>query len=220
VQSRRVDGIVINRTRLVDWRVDYLLENKFPFVSRGKGETTAAYPYVDILDTIAVKELVAHLVEKGHHRIAFVGASPDLVIHSDRLNGYSQALEAAGIPFDEGLVQQGDLSEKGGYYAALNLLSRAKPPTAIIGCNDLTALGVLRAAKEKGLYIGTELAIAGYDGIKETEYTNPPLTTIYQPTYDIARELAKMLIKLIEGVTLTETCITVRPQLVIRASTG
>jgi DNA-binding LacI/PurR family transcriptional regulator len=189
-------------------------------VARGKGETTAAYPYVDILDTNAVKELVTHLIEKGHQRIAFIGASPDLVIHSDRLNGYVQGLEEAHIAFDEDLVRQGDLSEKGGYHAARDLLNQAKPPTAIIGCNDLTALGVLRAAKEKGLYIGTELAIAGYDGIKETEYTNPPLTTIFQPTYDIARELARMLMKVIEGETLAESVITIQPQLVIRASTG
>lgn len=220
VQSRRVDGIVINRTRLNDWRIDFLAQNKIPFVSLGKGETMADYPYVDIHDADGMKKLVLHLVEKGHRRIAFIGASPDLIIHTNRFQGYQQGLAAARIPFDPTWVRQGDLTEERGYQVAMDLLSKPDAPTAIIGCNDLTALGVLRAAREKGLYIGTELAIAGYDGIKETEFTSPPITTLYQPTYDIARTLARMLVKSIQGETLDETCVTVEPELVIRASTG
>lgn len=220
VQSRRVDGIVINRTRLRDWRIEFLAQNSIPFVSLGKGETQADYPYVDISDTNGMMQLVTHLVEKGHRRIAFIGAAPELVIHIDRFKGYQQGLRAAGIPFDPALVRQGDLTEEGGYQAAIELIVQPQKPTAIIGCNDLTALGVLRAAKEKGLYIGTELAVAGYDGIKETEYTNPPLTTLYQPTYEIARTLAGMLVKCIEGETLEERCVVIAPKLIIRASTG
>lgn len=220
VQSRRVDGIVINRTRLNDWRIEFLAQNSIPFVSLGKGETAAEFPYVDILDTNGMLQLVTHLVEKGHRRIAFIGATPELVIHADRFKGYQQGLAGAQIPFDPALVLQGDLTEEGGYQAAMELMTRPQKPTAIIGCNDLTALGVLRAAKDKGIYIGTELAIAGYDGIKETEYTNPPITTLYQPTYDIARMLAGMLVKCVEGETLEERCITIAPKLIVRASTG
>lgn len=220
VQSRRVDGIIINRTRLKDWRIDFLAQNQIPFVSLGKGETPADYPYVDIGDTDGMKMLVTHLVEKGHRRIAFIGASPNLLVHVDRLKGYQQGLAAARIPLNEAWVQHGDLTEEGGYRAALDLLNTHAAPTAIIGCNDLTALGVLRAAKEKGLYIGTELAIAGYDGIKETEYTNPPLTTLFQPTYEIARTLARMLVMRIEGNALEENRVTIAPELVVRASTG
>jgi len=220
VQSRRVDGIVINRTRLDDWRIEYLAQNDVPFVSLGKGDTSVEYPYIDIHDTDGMKKLVKHLIKKGHHRIAFVGASPELVVQSDRFNGYKKALEIAQIPYDHSLVRQGDLTEGGGYQAAMSLLSEPNTPTAIIGCNDLTALGILRAAKEKGLVIGTELAVAGYDGIKETEHTNPPLTTLYQPTYEIARKLAGLLLKRIEGTQLEENYISIEPELVIRASTG
>lgn len=220
VQSRRVDGVVIIRTRLNDWRVAYMAQSNIPFVSLGKGETTLQYPYVDIHDTAGIQQLVTHLVEKGHQRIAFIGAAPELVIHADRFQGYQQGLAAAQIPSDPALVRQGDLTEEGGYRAALDLLAQPHKPTAIIGCNDLTALGVLRAAKERGLYIGTELAIAGYDGIQETEYTSPPLTTLYQPTYDIARLLARMLVQRIAGEPLEKPFVTIEPKLVIRASTG
>jgi LacI family transcriptional regulator len=220
VQSRRVDGIILNRTRVSDWRVDFLQQNNLPFVSLGKGESAATYPHIDISDTNGVCELVTHLASKGHRRIAFIGAATNLVIHADRFAGYQNGLEAAHLPFEPALVMQGDLTEESGYQAARQLLALPQPPTAILGINDLTALGILHAAKEKGLYIGTELAIAGYDGITETEYTNPPLTTLYQPTYVIARELTKMLVQLIEGKPLPEKCITVEPTLVIRASTG
>lgn len=176
------------------------------------------------------KERAPHLIRsertgnpsgvQGHHRIAFIGASPNLIIHVDRFAGYHYGLEDVKIPFDPELVMYGDLTEESGYQAARKLLALNDPPTTILGINDLTALGILHAAKEKRLYIGTELAIAGYDGIKETEYNNPPLTTLHQPTYKIARGLAKMLVKLIEGETLPEMCITVAPRLIIRASTG
>jgi DNA-binding LacI/PurR family transcriptional regulator len=220
VQSRRVDGIVLNRTRVQDWRIEYLLENKIPFVSLGRGEMDAAYPYVDVADTEGFFELVTHLVQKGHQRIAYIGASPNLVIHNDRFRGYQQGLAAARIGFDPRLVREGDLTEPSGYRAARDLLAQPDPPTAILGINDLTALGIFHAAKEKGLYIGTELAIAGYDGITETEYTNPPLTTLYQPTYEIARDLARMLVRLIEGENLENSRVPIIPKLAIRASTG
>lgn len=219
-QSHRVDGVVINRTRLDDWRIEYLTENKIPFVSLGKGTTEVNYPYIDIEDHAAVKELVIHLAHKGHQRIAFIGASPNLVVQSDRIRGYQDGMDTAGLQIDPALIIEGDLTEAGGYQAALDLLRIVPRPTAIVGCNDLTALGVLRAAKERGIYIGTELAIAGYDGIKETDYTNPPITTIHQPTYEIARQLIRMLVRLIEGQQPEEQVIKIRPELVIRASTG
>lgn len=220
VQSRRIDGIIINRTRIQDWRIDYMAKNKIPFVSLGKGQNDLQYPYIEINDAAGVRELVAHLVQRGHRRIAFIGASPDLVIHHHRFEGYRLGLKEAGIPFDPTLVEQGDLSEAGGYRSTRKLLALVSPPTAILGVNDLTALGILHAAKEKDLYIGTELAIAGYDGIAETEYTSPPLTTLYQPAYEIARQLARMLVDLIEGRQPPQEPIRFTPTLIVRGSTG
>ena len=219
VHGRRVDGLILNRTRLDDWRIGFLAQENIPFVSLGKGEGTASYPHIDIGDAEGVRHLVLHLAQKGHTRIAFIGARPNLVIQKERYQGYRLGLDDARVTFDTSLVLQGDLSEESGYLAAQKLLALQNPPTAILGINDLTALGVMHAAKERGLYIGTELAIAGYDGIKETEYTNPPLTTIHQPTYDIARELARMLIRAIEGESVSPNH-SIRPRLLIRASTG
>lgn len=220
VQSHRVDGVIINRIRVNDWRLAFLAENHVPFVTLGKPSTATGQPYICIDERTGVQELVKHLVDKGHHRIAFISGPADLMIQQERFAGYLQGLEAAGLQTDPAMVVEGDLTEEGGYRAAIDLLNRQPRPTAIVGCNDLTALGVMQAAKERGVYVGTELAIAGYDGIKETGYTSPPLTTLYQPTYEIARRLARMLIQLIEGKPIETPEVVLQPELLIRASTG
>ena len=220
IQGQRVDGIVINRTRMDDWRIDYLIQNDIKFVSLGKDKDATEYPHVDVLDQEGMERLVAHLVEKGHRRIAFIGASPDLALHANRLKGYQNGLEQALIRPEPSFIQNGDLTEESGYRITNELLRLPNKPTAIIGCNDLTALGALRAAKEKGIKIGSELAIAGYDGIAETEFTNPPLTTLFQPTYEIARKMANMLLSIIAGQSPVNPHISIEPELIIRESTG
>ena len=77
----------------------------------------------------------------------------------------------------------------------------------------------INAGWNLGLQAGKDLAIAGYDGIQETAFTNPPLTTLRQPTYEIARRLAGMLISMTKGNTLNEQQVVVEPDLIVRAST-
>ncbi len=219
-QSRRVDGMVLSRMRSEDWRVEYLTQSRLPFVSLGRTLALIDYPHIEVDGRAGFAELVAYLVERGYRRIAFVGASPDLVLQVDRLAGYRDGLVAAGIAFDESLVAEGNLTRAGGYQAAQRLLTLPDPPTAIIGVNDLTAIGVMRAAYERGLVVGRDVAVAGYDGIEDAEQTQPPLTTLNQPVYDIARRLVQMLLALINGEPLSERHVLHQPELILRASTG
>jgi LacI family transcriptional regulator len=218
-QSLRVDGMVLNRIRLQDWRIDFLAENKVPFVTLGRLPSHADCPYVLVNERGGFERLVTHLVQKGHKRLAYIGASPDLMIQVERFAGYKRGLELAGLPYDGKLVLRGNLTEEGGYSAAQKLLALPDRPTAILGCNDLTAMGILKAAQESGLQVGTDLAVAGYDGIQETAYTNPPLTTLRQPTYEISRRLAAMLISVTKGEPISDPHITLEPELILRSST-
>jgi LacI family transcriptional regulator len=220
IQSRRVDGMVLNRTRVVDWRVEILAKNKLPFATLGHSSSAPGGPHVSVNERAAFTNLVAGLVRKGHRRIAYIGGPAKLTIQVEREAGYMAGLAEAGLAVDPALNTVGDLTEPGGYRLALSLLGLAQPPTAILGCNDQTALGVLRAAQELGMRIGGELAIAGYDGIQETAYSTPPLTTATQPTYDIARKLVRMLITLIKGKPLEKSEIWVEPEIIWRPSTG
>jgi len=117
-------------------------------------------------------------------------------------------------------VAEGHLTRVGGYEAARLLLSLPEPPTALIGANDLTAIGAMRAARERGLIVGRDLAVAGFDGIEDAEHTQPPLTTLNQPVYELARRLVSMLLSLLDGEPLAERHILLQPELIVRESTG
>ncbi|HKZ86343.1 MAG TPA: LacI family DNA-binding transcriptional regulator [Anaerolineae bacterium] len=220
VQSRRVDGIVLSRMRLQDWRVEYLGHAGFPFAALGHSHTLVDYSYIEVDSRTGFATLVRHLVERGHRRVAYIGASPDLVLQSDRLAGYRDGLAAAGIAFDESLVAEDSLTRAGGYRAAQRLFDLPNPPTAIIGVNDLTAIGAMRAVRERGLVVGRDLAVAGFDGIEDAEHTHPPLTTLNQPVYDLARRLMLMLLAQINGEPLPERHVLLQPELLVRESTG
>jgi len=220
VQSRFVDGIVLNRMRLRDWRVKYLAKNNFPFVAHGHTLLRVDFPYIEMDSRSGFALLVRHLVERGHRRIAYIGAPPDITLQAERFAGYRDGLSAASIAFDESLVAEGDLTRSGGYQAAQRLLGLPEPPTAIIGVNDLTAIGAMRAAHERGLNIGDDLAVAGYDGTEDSAHTQPPLTTLKQPIYETAQRLVCMLLALIAKEQLVERQVILHPELIIRGSTG
>lgn len=219
VQSRRVDGIVLARMRLDDWRVRYLAKAKFPFVAYGRTGLSVDIPHVGVNGAGGIRMLMAHLIEHGHRRIAFVSAPSDLTFQADRFAGYRDGLLEAGIALDESLVAEGDLTRVGGYLAGRRLLAQPDRPTAILGVNDLTAIGVMRAASERGLVVGRDLAVAGFDGIEDAAHTDPPLTTLNQPVYIIARRLVEMVLKVASGDVLAEPQILLQPELTIRAST-
>jgi LacI family transcriptional regulator len=205
--------------RLQDWRIGYLSREGIPFVSFGRSRMDDKAPHIEVDGRAGIRELVGHLVEQGHRHIAFIAAPKDLTLAPDRLDGYKDGLSDAGIAFDSELVIEGSLTRSAGYEAAKELLKRVPPPTAIVGANDLSALGAMRAAQERGMAIGQELAIAGFDGIEASEHSHPALTTVSQPVYEIGRRVCSMLISIIEGEEYSDSETLIKPTLVIRQST-
>lgn len=220
IQSGRVDGFLLNRIRVQDWRIDTLQAAGVPFAGIGRAQNGRDYPCIVVNERGGFLRLVQHLAERGHRRIAMVSGPAELVISAERLHGYLDGLSQLKLPFDPELIIAGDLSEEGGYLAARRLLSLAAPPTAILGCNDRTAIGIIRAAQDNGLVIGEELAVAGYDGIGEAACTTPPLTTVVQPTYEISRRLTDKLLQMLSGNPPDPLQETVEPVFLPRASSG
>lgn len=218
-RGRKVDGIVLNRLRLHDWRVQYLAQLGFPFVALERSLDPFEYPSVEVNGEYWFGKLIDHLVSLGHRRVAYIGANPDLKIQADRLNGYQQSLARHGLVLDPSLVVEGDLTSEGGYRAALDLLALPQPPSAIACVDDMTAFGVLHAANQSGRIVGKDLAVVGFDGIAGFEHTQPPLTTINQPVYQIARRLVQMLATQITGKPPETPGFTIDPVLEIRQST-
>jgi LacI family transcriptional regulator len=220
VHGKKVDGLVLNRMRLHDWRVQYLAKTDLPFVSLERSLDRSDHASVEVDSVSGFKLLMAYLTGKGHRRIAYIGGPKELKIQVDRFIGYKKGLTAAGIAFDPKLVLEGDTTRGGGYQAAQQLFELQPPPTAITCINDLSAIGVLHAASERGLAVGRDMAVAGFDGIADAEHTSPPLTTLTQPLYEIARNLVKMLVTLIQNQPLGERRVQLQPELLVRKSTG
>lgn len=219
VRGRRVDGFVLNRMLLQDWRVQFLAENQVPFVTLERTLDPFDFNFIEVDGQAGFIELMAHLVEMGHSQIAYIGGPSYMTLQASRFAGYRAGLVNAGLPFVPELALEGSMTRAGGRQAALQLLDLPNPPTAIACVNDLTAIGVLRAARERALRVGRDLAVAGFDGIEEAERSDPPLTTLVQPIYDIARRLVRMLLQEINGEPVVERRVRLKPELIVRAST-
>lgn len=219
VQSRKVDGFVLNHLRHHDWRATYLREHRIPFSTLEHSSATLDCPHVEIDHLGGMLTLVQHLAQQGYRRLAFIGGPPDLIIQTQRLDGFRKGLEMAGLPFDPSLVLQADLSSDGGYRATQQLNWKLDPPDAIVCINDETAFGVLHALGEMNLRAGRDVGVTGFDGVQASQHTNPPLTTLDIPVPEIARHLVRMLAAEIAGRHLPERRIVIHPQLLPRAST-
>lgn len=218
--GRRVDGFILVRTRRQDERIHLLQKLDFPFVSFGRSEGVSDFPFVDEDGALGMKALVRHLVDLGHERIACIAPSPELMFAHYRLLGFKEGLSEFGKSYDDSMIIVGDLTQGGGYEAACKLLDSDDPPTAIAACNDMMAFGAISAAQERGLVIGKDISITGFDDVPGAEFSHPPLTTLHQPLYIIGGMVCDMLVQKIKGEELVETNVLLKPELIIRQSTG
>lgn len=220
VQGHKVDGLILTHMHLHDWRAQFLFENKIPFTALENSLDGLDYPRIEVDREEGMVELMTHLVSRGFKRIAYLGGPPDLKIETGQFDGYRRGLETNLLPFDAGLVAAGDLTSAGGYQSTRRLLSLPDPPDAVVCINDETAFGVLHAAHELGRQIGRDFAVAGFDGVQASRHTEPPLTSLDIPVYDVARQLVKMLVAEITGQPIADRKVLLSPKLLIRASTG
>jgi LacI family transcriptional regulator len=235
VENSKVDGLILDHLLVDDWRVQYLLGKHVPFstlerplenkdaqinVDQRSYPAQVDYPSVEVDSFSGFIQLIAHIASNGFHRLAYIAGPPNLKIQVDRFAGFQAGLVQSNLLFDPQLVMEGDLTSAGGYTATKRLLSIPDPPDAIQCVNDATAFGALRAIDEAGLITGKDIAVAGFDGVRDARYSNPPLTTLDQPVYDIARQLARLLAAQISGQPIPTPRIVLQPTLLIRASTG
>lgn len=217
IQSRRVDGFIIVRTRINDPRISLLQAQDYPFAVFGRTAENNAFPLVDENSALGMEMVINHLAEKGHRRIAFIAAPQDLKFAHARFEGFKKAMEKHNLPILDTLMENGDLTQRAGNKAAKRLLSLSKKPTAIVASNDLMAIGALSASHDLGVAVGKELALTGFDDIPWSMNTHPTLTTIHQPIYEIGTMVTEMLINQIGG-KFFESPVILQPKLIIRQS--
>ncbi len=140
-----------------------------------------------------------HLIELGHQRIAYIDGPAGLFASQERFGGYREALAAAGIEFDDGLVERGEYSVAGGQDALTTLMDRGRDFTAVFASNDAMAIGCIKELRRRGLAIPTDMSLVGFDDIPLVSALDPPLTTVSVPMAEIGAAAMRRLIGLLAG---------------------
>ncbi|MGW3245434.1 LacI family DNA-binding transcriptional regulator [Streptomyces sp. NPDC001070] len=164
-----------------------------------------------------------HLIDLGHRRIGIITGPDDMLCSLARLDGFRSAMGMAGLTVDPDLIRYGDFHVQGGHDSAISLLEQPDPPTAIFAGSDLQALGVLEAARVKGLQVPRDLSVVGYDDIPLAQWASPSLTTVNQPLVEMAEEAARMLLRLSQpddAGDKSNTRMELGVRLVVRKSTA
>jgi DNA-binding LacI/PurR family transcriptional regulator len=188
---------------------------------RGSGQLVKQWPSVNTDNAAGVSMGMEYLVSLGHRRIAFLngGRLGDL---NERQQAYHSFMQARFGESEPGLFQTDENSLEGGYQAMMNLIQADPMPSAVFASDDLMAMGAMNATFQCGICIPHALSIIGFDDIPVSGYTNPPLTTIRQPTGQIGRVAMKTMQALTHGNGQDQPAqhITIQPELVIRESSG
>jgi DNA-binding LacI/PurR family transcriptional regulator len=172
-----------------------------------------------LLDNVeSAQKLVTHLIANGFRRIGAVVGTSDFTTGRERREGYLSALAAHDIPFEPELLIQVQPKMQEGFDATSRLLDLPQPPQAIFAGNNLLTLGALKAVRARGLRIPADIALAGFDEMPWNALVEPGITVIEQPTYELGRTAAEVLLRRMENPTRPTREVVLKGRLIVRAS--
>lgn len=221
VRAGQVDGVILLNGSVPSDGARSLSHADLPMVAICETIPGADFPQVDVTNRAAAAAAVAHLVELGHRRLAYLGGPPGNILEHARQSGFRDGLAHAGIAAESAAFYPGDFTFAGG--AAAAAMSRgADRPTALFAANDEMAIGFLCAARAAGLRVPDDLSVMGFDGIGFADYVEPLLTTFRQPRRELGQVGAELLVRGMTGrpIALSERRISLPVELLARASTG
>ncbi len=226
VDRAMVDGFVVLGLGAQDPAMELLRRRGAPFVLVDS-EPLDGIPCVNVDDRAGARSVMQYVLDCGHRRIAILGfESGENGVWQRwrgamrwRLGGYSEALATAGLsPESPGIsILECENTREGGERAFRRLWGRSTRPTAVVAMSDIIALGVLSAARKRGVAVPAQLSIVGYDDIPEARIAIPPLTTVYQPSVEKGERAAELLTHLLRGEDVDDH-LTLPTKLVVRAS--
>ncbi|TVR25484.1 MAG: LacI family transcriptional regulator [Anaerolineaceae bacterium] len=196
--SKQVDGVLLISTGADDAALHLMTERKVPLVLVDRAGTEQA----DIIHTDnrqGGQLATDYLIRLGHRRIACITGPSFLTPSSERIIGYEQTMQEAGLPVRDEWIITGDFHQESGYQAIQQLLKLDELPTAIFACNDLMALGVLCGLHEAGLSVPDDISLIGYDDIQMASYSVPRLTTIRQPSEELGQLAVERLVERLDN---------------------
>lgn len=198
-----------------------LLRHDFPLVLLDRALPDLDCDLVVSDSAPGARKLVDHLVSVGHRDIAHLTDADDTSTGRERLRGYSEGLQAAGIPFREELVLRTTVDQMGGYRATQQVLALERLPTAIFAVNNMTAVGAMQALRERGLDVPQDMALVCFDDVEHLAVLSPFLTVIDQPAETFGSLGAQLLFERISGKAGKRSRrIVLQTDLIVRISCG
>ncbi len=221
----QVDGMIISAPEPDDPRIELLTRRNIPFVVHGRGEDAPDYAYYDIDNDGAFSAATRLLIQLGHRRVALLNGPAGMGYALQRETAYRRVMGAEGLAIPSRFVANSEMHEEAGYRSAAQML--AEPvvlrPTAFLCSSTLQALGVMRAAAEAGLKVGSDISIISHDDVLphlRAENFAPPLTVTRLPIRDAGPILARMMMERMAGTPAKQLQRTDKVDLVVRGSTG
>lgn len=218
-KSGEVDGLILVGTGKMKPVIGKLKQNTIPFVVANRLINDPDVNYVGPNDEEGAYLATRHLIDINHKRIAYIGRPSDEETNNHRLHGYKRALMKAGIPFDDSLVAAASYEWGSGEKAMRSLLDYENRPTAVFAFNDLIAMEAIRICGSMGIKIPEDIAVIGFDDIHSAAISQPSLSTIKQPLFEIGVKAMEITLSLVKNEMETPQQIIVPLTVVEREST-
>ncbi len=218
--DRQVDGIIwavpeIGTNR--EWAAQQIQKLHVPVVFINMQPIDGAV--VVAVDNFAGGHIATrHLLDQGYRKIGIISGPPSWWEARERLSGWRNAMNGAGIKDLDALQVTGDWYPSSGARGLEELLRRTPDLEAVFACNDPMAAGALQAARRLGRRVPHEIAIVGYDDVPEAAYYEPALTTIRQPLAELGGQAVDQLIRLVKNPETNCEPVWLHPQLIVRES--
>jgi len=222
LRGKAIDGVLVVGLAMSRSRLSKFAASGIPMVSLDRDVDLPGTVLVHLDNRAGARRATEHLLSLGHHAIAHIGGPSSLKVSQERHQGYLDALRAAGVSETPGLHVEADFTEEGGRQAGLTLLDGGDAFSAVFAANDLMAIGAMAGLKERGVLVPSKVSVVGFDDIHLAAYTSPALTTVRQPTYEMGRRAAQILIDAIQGRVTPEDQrhVLFQGELLVRQSTA
>ena len=221
--SGMIQGVILLYSRKYDMLIQDLANTSYPFVVSGRVdgiETDRTIYSVNTDNKAGSYEMVDHLIKLGHKKIAILNGPLEYIVNLDRYDGYRRALVMNGIDYDPNLEINGGYTFSDAKNAVMKAIKAHPEITAIFCKDDMKAIATIQGINELGLRVPEDIAVVGYNNYDLAEISNPKLTSLNVPIYDLGKASGKMIIDLIEQQPIENSTKILDTEIVIRNSCG